>query len=414
MDRKQHYMTEAERHKLEAWLRAGKPVSWIAGELGCSRQTVYNEIQRGSASSTAGSYSAVRGQTVQDSRSGNKGCPQKLEQDAPLLAFLERKMLGVQDDGSIDRRKRYSPAAALAAAKDAGFTDTISVATLYNYISQGVFPRLTNDDLWEKPTRKPRKKREEPRIPHKNLPNIEQRPKEIDLREEMGHWEMDLIQGRSGSSHCLLTLTERVTREEIIIRLPNKRAKTIRRAFNRLERQTADFAQRFKSITTDNGSEFLEYDKLKKSAIHKGDRFQIFYCHSCSAWEKGTNENHNKMIRRWFPKGTDFSKVTQAEIEACQEWMNNYPRQILDWKSPIQTDWAPARLTPVRGSPVLIFFHGETVSNVRKDEPHYSHPPAGPPAEPLFQIQRAYHPSHRTSAKPGHWHMCHNSGKPCH
>ena len=96
------------------------------------------------------------------------------------------------------------------------------------------------------------------------------------------------------------------------------------------------FKKKFRSITTDNGSEFLEYDQLTRS-IFGGKRFDIWYCHSYAAWEKGTNENHNRMIRRWFPKGTDFSKVKSAEIAALQDWMNGYPRKVLGWKTPRET-----------------------------------------------------------------------------
>ena len=331
----QHYMTEQERYQLEAWLKAGKPIAWIAKELNCSRQTIYNEINRGTTK-TQRAYSAALGQAVQQQRSKNKGCPPKLEKGAPLLDYLEKKMLGIQADGTTDRRKRYSPAAALEAAKQDGYEVNISIATLYNYIDQGIFQTLKNSDLWEKPNRKPGKKRITPRRVHKDLPSIEERPKEIESRDELGHWEMDLVLSCASSTACLLTLTERKTREEIIIKLPNKKARTVRAAFNRLERITPNFREKFKSITTDNGSEFLEYEKLKKSAIGKGDRFKIYYCHSYSAWEKGSNENHNKMIRRWFPKGTDFSRVSKKEIKECQEWMNHYPRKILGWRSPYQ------------------------------------------------------------------------------
>ena len=331
----QHYMTEQERYKLEAYLRAGKSVTWIAAQLDCSRQTIYNELARG-GDAKAGSpgYSAAMGQQAQVDRSRNKGCPPKLNQDAPLLAYLEKKMLGIQEDGTTDERKRYSPAAALAAARADGLDVNISVATLYNYIDQGVFQQLRNSDLWEKLRRKPRKKRKTPKRVHKDLPSIEERPKEIEKRDELGHWEMDLVVGPIGSRPCLLTLTERTTRQEIIIKLPDKRARSVRKAFNRLERKTPDFRNKFKSITTDNGSEFLEYDKLKKSVKGKGDRFKIYYCHSFSAWEKGSNENHNRMIRRWFPKGTDFTKVKVKEIKLCQEWMNNYPRKFWTGKLP--------------------------------------------------------------------------------
>ena len=333
----QHYMTKEERLKLEGYLEAGKNASWIAGKLKFSRQTIYNEIHRGrTGTGDQARYSAEKGQEVQERRSRNKGCPQKISHDPALMNFLEHKMLGVQNDGSIDKRQRFSPAAALQAAKEEGFQTTLSVATLYNYIDQGVFAKLTNADLWEKPGRKPRKKQKTPKTAHENLPNIEQRPEEINNRDEPGHWEMDLIVGPTGSKPCLLTLTERTRREEIIIKLPNRKAKTVRYALNRLERSMKNFSEAIKSVTTDNGSEFMEYEKLKKSVTHKGERFQIYYCHSYAAWEKGTNENHNRMIRRWFPKGTNFNNITKEEIQKCQDWMNNYPRKILDWKTPAQ------------------------------------------------------------------------------
>ena len=77
----------------------------------------------------------------------------------------------------------------------------------------------------------------------------------------------------------------------------------------------------------------MEYDKLCRS-LYGGSRFQVWYCHSYSAWEKGSVENHNRMIRRFFPKGTDFSKVSKKRIADVQDWMNNYPRKILGWQTP--------------------------------------------------------------------------------
>lgn len=134
----------------------------------------------------------------------------------------------------------------------------------------------------------------------------------------------------------LLTLTERRSRQEIIMKLPDRRAETIRKAIDRLERRTPGFKQKFRSITTDNGSEFMEYDQLIKSCRCKGNRFDIYYCHSYSAWEKGSVENHNRIIRRFFPKGTNFDEVTTADVRRVEDWMNRYPRRVLDWKAPIE------------------------------------------------------------------------------
>lgn len=331
MTKKQHYMTYPERIKLETMLRFQVPVAQIARELQFSRQTVYSEIRRGRYEHEKDGflqwrYSADRAQDIFEKRQIHKtGRPLKIGHDIAYADFLERKIL----------RDHFSPAAALAEARKAGFTTSVCVGTLYNYISQGVFYQLTNADLLEKTKRKPRKKNEKPKIAHISLPSIEQRPQSINDRREKGHWEMDLVVGCSGSRPVLLTLTERVTREEIIIKLPDKRAVTIRRAIDHLERTRPDFCQKFKSITTDNGSEFMEYDLLKKSVLG-GSRFEVYYCHSYAAWEKGTNENHNRMIRRFFPKGTDFSKVSKKWVAEVQNWLNGYPRKILDWKCPAE------------------------------------------------------------------------------
>lgn len=329
MTKKQHYMTEQERYQLEAYRRAGKGVSWIAREMSFCRQTIYNELRRGEYDHERNGflqkrYSADKGQQIHRRNQEAKGRPLKIGHERAYADFLEEMVL----------EHRYSPAAALAAARGAGFTCSISVGTFYNYITQGVFYALTNNHLWEKPTRKTRKK-QEPRVAHPKLPSIEERPQRINDRSERGHWEMDLIVGCSGSRAVLLTMTERVTREEIIIKLPDRRAVTIRRAIDRLERNTPGFRTKFRSISTDNGPEFLEYDLLRQS-VRGGTRFEVYYCHSYAAWEKGSNENHNRMIRRWFPKGTNFEKVTKKQVAAIQDWMNGYPRKILDWKTPLE------------------------------------------------------------------------------
>lgn len=268
-------------------------------------------------------YSAQKGQQIHRCNQTAKGRPLKIGSDHTFAAYIEHKII-------VDR---YSPAAALAAARRYNFQTRICVSTLYSYIDKRVFLTLTNKHLWDKRRKKQKKDETEKRISHPKLPSIENRPAYIGQRSERGHWEMDLIIGKAETKPVLLTLTERYSRQELIFKLPDRRAATIRGVFDRLERQHKDFSQRFKSLTTDNGSEFMEYDKLCRS-IHGGSRFQVWYCHSYSAWEKGSVENHNRMIRRFFPKGTDFSKISKKRIAAVQNWMNNYPRKILSWQTP--------------------------------------------------------------------------------
>ena len=342
MTQKQHYMTRDERMKLEAYTRAKKPVAWIAQELGFSRQTIYNEIKRGEYMCIeerhgyyhdVRRYSADKGQQIHEYNQTAKGRPLKIGHDRAYADFLEARCLGVQTDGSIDLHKRYSPAAALELARRAGFRTSICTSTFYSYIEKRVFLHLTNAQLWEKSRRPRQSYTPVQRLAHPQLPSIGDRPASITQRAEPGHWEMDLVVGRSGTNPVLLTLYERMKRETLLFKLPNRRAATVRAIFDRLERTMPDFKARFKTITTDNGPEFLEHEALIRS-IYGGTRFTVYYCHPYSAWEKGGNENHNRMIRRWFPKGTDFSKVTKKRIAELQDWMNGYPRKILGWRSP--------------------------------------------------------------------------------
>ena len=326
--RKQHYMTRDERYQLEALYKAGIPVAQIAKQLGFCRQTIYNEIKRGLYTHTCDwwdevRYSAEKAQAKHDENQTAKGRPLKIGNDHAYAQFLERKIL----------TNRFSPAAALAAARKSGHKTQICVTTLYSYIDKGIFLHLTNKHLWQKSRRQIRRTRPVQRIVHPQLPSINSRPAAINDRQEFGHWEMDLVVGKAGTKPVLLTLTERKSRQEMIFKLPDRKAATIRAVFDRLEQKDKNFRETFRSITTDNGGEFLQHEQLRRS-VHGGQRFEVYYCHSYAAWEKGSNENHNRMIRRFFPKGTDFSKVTKKRIQEVQDWMNEYPRKILGWKTP--------------------------------------------------------------------------------
>lgn len=332
MMKKQHYMTREERYKLEAFLQAKKPIAWIAKEMGFCERTIYYEKKRGQTHLVRNphgipfdsiEYSADKGQQIHNYNQTAKGRPLKIDNDHNYAEYLEKKII----------KDRYSPAAALAAARKDGFTTSVCVTTLYSYIEKRVFLKLSNKHLWVKSKKKDRAGDPERRIAHPKLPSIADRPEYINERSERGHWEMDLVVGKKGSLPVLLTLTERVTRQELIFKLPNKKAASVRGVFDDLEKKMPKFKEHFRSITTDNGSEFLVLEELQQS-IRGGKRFDVWYCHSYSAWEKGSNENHNRMIRRWFPKGTDFSKITKKQVAAVQDWMNNYPRKILSWNTP--------------------------------------------------------------------------------
>ena len=130
-------------------------------------------------------------------------------------------------------------------------------------------------------------------------------------------------------------MTERKTRNEKIILVPNRRAETTVRALDAIERKLGaeKFGTIYKSITVDNGTEFAMADEIERSCLIDGQRTKVYYCHPYSSWERGSNENVNGMIRRRHPKGTNFANVTQEEIAATENWINNYPRKIHGYKS---------------------------------------------------------------------------------
>jgi IS30 family transposase len=325
--RKKHkHILGRDRYVIEQMLNAKQSESAIIAVIDCTRKTLKREIERGTWEYLDGStyeikkkYSWDVAQRKHEEKAKNKGRYAKIN-DAPKL----RKFLEIQI-----KKHKYSPEAALTKAKEKGFEIEISVKTLYNNIDSGEIDVSRKDllrkDGWKQDKSKPRKSA-------KNLKgeSIDNRPQEANDRSGYGHWEMDLIVSCKGGKGALLTLTERKYREEIIIRLPDKTQRAVKRALDRLERRYGSkFKEIFKTITTDNGSEFLDYESLEKSCRNSKKRFKMYYAHPYSSWERGSNENANGIIRRFFPKGTDFSKVSISRIQEVEDWMNDYPRRIL-------------------------------------------------------------------------------------
>lgn len=263
-----------------------------------------------------------------------KGPDLKIGNDHELANYIETTILD----------KDCSPAAVLGFAMIEGkkFKTSLSVPTIYKYIAKGLFLNLTQEELPRHGKKKHKYKKVKKNKSASRAPageSIEQRPEEIDGREEFGHWEGDTVysgKGKRKTTRALLTLTERKTRKEIIIAIPNRKAETVVKALDALERKLGArrFRAIFKSITFDNGTEFAAAEELERSCVNKHlPRTKVYFCHPYSSWERGTNENTNGMIRRRFPKGTNFAAVTNAQITQAENWINNYPRKILGYKS---------------------------------------------------------------------------------
>ena len=169
--------------------------------------------------------------------------------------------------------------------------------------------------------------------------SIDKRPGEANERTVAGHWEMDTVySGKDCSPSCLLTLTERKTKTEITRKMPDRTASSVKKEIDKIERQMGAIAFRelFISITADNGVEFSNAEGLERSILNKQVRTQLYFAHPYSSYERGTNENHNGIIRRFIPKGSDIGREKKLSIRKIQDWMNNYPRKILNGRSPLE------------------------------------------------------------------------------
>ncbi|HGJ7281089.1 TPA: IS30 family transposase, partial [Streptococcus pneumoniae] len=155
--------------------------------------------------------------------------------------------------------------------------------------------------------------------------SIEQRSEAINLRLENGYYEIDTVLLTRAKNYCLLVLTDRKSRHQIIRLIPNKSAEVVNQALKLILKQ-----HKILSITADNGTEFNRlFDVFSEE--------HIYYAHPYASWERGTNENHNRFIRRWLPKGT--KKMTPKEVAFIEKWINNYPKKCLDYKSPREDFW---------------------------------------------------------------------------
>ena len=203
--------------------------------------------------------------------------------------------------------------------------------TVYNLIDRGEID-VRNIDLPRKTRLRPRRKK--PTDPHgtnkrKLGHSIEERDPAVLTREAFGHWELDLVIGKKTKGEpVILTLLERQTRHFVTKKLWNKSSAYIQEAMLKIIKEHGP--QNFKTITTDNGSEFATLSKLEDTYEHLG----VYYAHAYASWEKGSNERHNGMLREFIPKGLSLRDLTYKRLKQCTDALNMKPRRTLGYVCP--------------------------------------------------------------------------------
>jgi len=203
--------------------------------------------------------------------------------------------------------------------------------TVYTLIDQGVLS-VRNIDLPMKTRMRPRKtKSSEPKGKNsKHLGrSIEERDTSVLSRNEPGHWEVDLVLGKKTKGEpVVLTMVERQTRFLLTKKVWSMNAETIQEAV--LQLMNKQGLECFKSLTTDNGSEFSNLSLIEKEIPD----VQVFFTHAFASWEKGTNERHNGLLREFVPKGVSLKSLKYTELQNYTDAINNRPRRLLDYKTP--------------------------------------------------------------------------------
>jgi IS30 family transposase len=189
---------------------------------------------------------------------------------------------------------------------------------------------LNNMDLWMKLqlNTKPKRDRERKRILGQS---IDERPQEINDRLIFGHWEIDTVIGKKTKGEpVVLTLTERLTRYQIILKITGKNEAAVKETMEFLYKNNPNFPKLFKSITADNGSEFAGLSQALQGLS------DVYFAHPYSSWERGTNEKHNGILRRFIPKGKSLKNYSSDQIKQMTHWMNHLPRKILNYQTPTE------------------------------------------------------------------------------
>ena len=325
------HFTWEDRVRLETLARTLSPrrvpnFSDLGQRLGRDRTTISREYRRGktvnwdSNLKTFPVYSAQKAQDAADRTALNKG---------PRGKLTNRTAEAIRE---LIIEKELSPYAAVRKLLKQGDLPWVPCArTVYYAIDAGLIG-VSRQDLPYKPNGKRRKKAGR-RMAYTNARGrpITERPPDAEDRKEYGHWEMDTVVGGTGTSPaCLLVLTERMSRHQVIRKIPARTQQAVSRALDRIERSQDNIFKPMKSLTCDNGCEFLDFGALEKSALRMGKRCEVFYAHPFSSFERGSNENANRIIRRFIPKGADISAFTKLQIRGIEQWMNDLPRKILD------------------------------------------------------------------------------------
>lgn len=305
------HLSMRERCNLATFMDMGLSMSEIAKRLGRHRSTLYRELTR---NHTHGHYRPGLAHHKMEKRRPKKAL--KLQTNQALYHYV------------YDRLKQgWSPEQIVGRIRVEGNCHSICHETIYRYIYQHGQRKLWQYLPSKRVKRRKRHIRKATRCRYGEIRLITKRPKNIDTRRTIGHWEGDLIEFSASKKKTITTLVERKTR---MVSLLKNTTKISCKVMNKITNQFVNQPHiPCKTITFDQGSEFADYVPAEKELGIK-----IYYCEARSPWQKGSNENMNLRLRRYLPRHTRLDQITQQDLDQLAEKMNTVPRKCLGFKTP--------------------------------------------------------------------------------
>lgn len=297
------HLTREERYQIYALKKAGHTQSEIAKELERSPSTISRELSRNRG-----------GRGYRPKQAHRLACERHASNarqiDEATWRFAKARL---REDWSPDQISNHAD---------------ISHETVYQRVYAD---KRAGGSLWKHLRyQKQRRKRYGKRDLRGTIPNrlsIEQRPAVVKKRSRIGDWEADTVIGKN-HKQAIVSLVERKSGYTLIRKVERRTADAVSRAMTKLLKP---YQSRVHTITSDNGKEFAGHEKVARAL-----RVDFYFAHPYASWERGTNENTNGLIRQYFPKGMDFTSITQQEISHVMKRLNNRPRKRLGYLTPAQ------------------------------------------------------------------------------
>lgn len=321
MGRKYKRLQLEDRVVIQTLLTEKKSITYIAERLGRNRSSINREVKKWVVN-PKDRYNAKLAQFCAEDDYKNKRNLDKINSHPRLKEYVYARL-----------KENDSPEQIAGRLRDLFPNDlimSISHEAIYQHIYRKSQSKLGKYLISLLPYSHSKRRRNRKEAKNKNriadIKRINLRPPEVELRIESGHWESDLVIGREHKS-SIATVVERKTRFLYIIPVKSKHTKVVTKAIAEAMKKLNP--QLRKTMTHDNGTEMANHKWLTNKT-----GMDIYFANPYSSWERGTNENTNGLIRRFFPKGTDFSTVTKQQLMKVQNNLNNRPRKVLNYKTP--------------------------------------------------------------------------------